>query len=131
MKFKDVAHLYIWCTLSHKWSSLEERAHIKLSKHRLYLGTDDWIPILRRLKDMTEEEHQELDKNGSEGWHTIAKGEEITIGVNVDISNIGLAVTHRQAREMHYLTRQHFDLFGLIDLGEAIDAATINPNPYA
>ena len=79
---------------------------------------------------MTEEERQECDKNGSEGWHTIAKGEP-SLAANGGIEKLGLAVVHRQAREIHYLTRHHFDLFGLIDSGEAIDAATLNPNPYA
>lgn len=108
MEFKEVAHLYIGCTLSHKWSSLEERTHITLSTDRLRLGTDDWIPILRKIESLNELEDRHA-----------CMLKQVKGGI----------IGHAEC--IAFLLSKHIDCFGLIDSGEAIDAATITPNPYA
>lgn len=73
----------------------------------LYAETDcEWIkPILRRLEDMTEQEKQQSAIHRGDGD--------------------GLNSSLPEAHEFHYLLKQGFDLFGLIDAGVALDAKTV------
>ena len=68
----------------------------------------DAAPFLRRLEDINPLEDRQA--------------------CMLKTSNGGI---HGSIDSLHYLLSRHFDLFGLIDSGEAIDAATITPNPYA
>lgn len=72
-------------------------------------------PILYPLSAMTDEQKQRRDEFGTIGWNSVEKQTE----------NIQLAVQLRQSHEVAYLLSQHFDLFGLIKSGQAIDATTI------
>lgn len=62
--------------------------------------------ILRSLSDMTEEEYWEADK------------------LQMPIKEFG--EYQFSAEQYHYLLSKHFDLFGLIDAGLAIDKTTLN-----
>jgi hypothetical protein len=129
-KFKDVAHLYFGCQLQTeegigKLNELnnDEECEQPITCYDLvhaFLRYDEVKPILRPLSDMTEEEATEVGRRGSEGWNIIAKGEPISC--NADVSKLGLGVVHRQAAETAYLLSRGFDLFGLIESGEAISA---------
>lgn len=134
--FKEVAHLYIGC-----YFRVERTGQIApfqfyynggdepIGTHELCKADysfDEVKPILRKLNSMTDEEREANDKQGSIGWHSITKGEPAS-AVN-EVSQLGLAVVHRQAREMAHLLSLHFDLFNLIDNGFAIDRATLSTN---
>lgn len=68
---------------------------------------------LRRLSDMTEEENTE--------WKKLRHA--VTDGFHAVLSLIDTPDS------FHYLLKQGFDLFGLIDAGLAIDVKTITPAP--
>ncbi len=70
-------------------------------------------PHLRKLKDMTEEERKELFDLF---MNKIPKGLSIYL---FEKSETWAAI------QTHYLIKQGFDLFGLIDEGLAIDKATV------
>lgn len=99
MKFKEVAHLYLGCQIDGKVDP-----SFTLTTEELHL-IDFWIdsnkPILRPLSDMTEDE---ADNIGIE-W----------------LSNYG-SEDKFSAAQFHNLLSLHFDLFGLIEIGEAIDS---------
>jgi hypothetical protein len=69
----------------------------------------DITPILRPLSDMTEEEYNTWE-NGIGG--------KLRTGTH--------DLIEEDALKTHYLLSKHFDLFGLIEAGLAIDATTIN-----
>lgn len=127
MEFEDLSHLYIGCKAKDTFNDVILDWDIK-NAHMYSESIDQIKPILRPLSDMAEDEVKEVDRHGAEGWHTIAKGEPVSTGNSFEM--VGLAVTHRQARETAYLLSKHFDLFGLIASGQAIDATTLTPNPY-
>lgn len=72
---------------------------------RQHCKVDQVKPILRRLEDMTEEEKREYDR-----VYLAAPLE-----VDTDVFRIRAVTTN-------WLLSKHFDLFGLIDTGLAIDA---------
>jgi hypothetical protein len=106
-------------------------------------------PILRRLQDMTRDEmraiwmiifSREFRENGRIEWHEkethssckrwcmISGVERVGIELNGNVwADSGLSNYKFNPHLItHYLLTQHFDLFGLIDTGLAIDAQTIN-----
>jgi hypothetical protein len=131
-KFKDVAHLYLGCKIKTEEGvgtlnelSNDEECEQPINCYDLvhaFLSYDEVRPILRPLSDMTEEESAECDKYGNMGWNLVAKGEPIS--AVTEISKIGLGIIHRQASETAFLLSRGFDLFGLIESGEAISAAS-------
>lgn len=142
VKFKDVAHLYLGCKIVDSMTGEKYFLHTACMEFSVFNPDGRNIsypilqqegkaitirmnekhkPILRPLSDMTEEERECCDKQGSKGWHIIAKGEPI--GTNGSFEKVGLAVFHRQSFEVAYLLSRHFDLFGLIESGEAIAEA--------
>jgi hypothetical protein len=135
MKFKNVAHLYLGCQCVVSASDYYEAGKGKLvridieddetltvsgntmhdkTQYCVEADFDDAKPILRPLSSMTEAEAKELELA------------DVQIGL--------LAFGHRL--QMHMTPDQfklcldkNFDLFGLIESGEAIDASTINTKP--
>jgi len=109
-KFKDVAHLYLGCDIVWKQYSGDytdgtygtDLYNSKLLRE-ISLGNGKAIPILRPLSDMTEEEYQ----------HT-------SVCVSIESNDY-----IREAENTLYLLSKHFDLFRLIESGQAIDAATL------
>lgn len=73
--------------------------------HAVLLKENRAKPILRPLSSMTEEEREEAATTAT------IHGAHITI------------TTHYEG--MRYLLSKHFDLFGLIDAGLAIDSTTL------
>lgn len=108
------------------------------------LSASQHKPILRPLSDMTEEEAYSLIFSVD-----FYKRHEIEVTNISDNPWIGISFTVRydgkgrwwnktqrlnadfNPKQVGYLLSKHFDLFGLIQSGEAIDATTLNPNPYA
>lgn len=70
-------------------------------------------PILRPLSDLTKEEVKILDEMA----RTQKNGEQFIKRETKFFSGIRT----RSAEALHYLLSKHFDLFGLIDAGLAID----------
>lgn len=108
VKFKNVAHLYlkVWGIVTGA-ENKEENGEWILTAQRLenFLRNQlKFKPILRRLDSMTEEECYELEMLGHE----------------LVLNSVGSNEFY--AERTHYLLSKHFDLFGLIESGEAIDA---------
>lgn len=104
-KIKDISqylHLYLGCELkSEKYpkdTPLDTEILHAIEHDNLY---GEFKPILRPLSSMTEEENKERFNE----WYL--KEENTPL--------------ERNAREIKYLLSKHFDLFGLIDAGLAID----------
>lgn len=104
-------------------------------------------PILRRLSDMTEQEMKALYRTRTL-WAYIqeshikkiqfSEGNQncITIGYEGPSGSSGytcgnelMYLNQLMPTQFHYLLKQGFDLFGLIDEGAAIDAKTIINKP--
>lgn len=102
-------------------------------------------PILRRLEDMGEDEMRLLYRART-WWAYIQDSHIKKIGfdkdnlnaINIDYEgpsgSSGYTVGHEimymnalMPNQFHYLLKQGFDLFGLIQSGQAIDAKTIQP----
>lgn len=109
-KLSDYLHYYLGCkvmypgmanpkTLTGRWlqSLLEKTVSVK--------------PILRRLEDMTKQEEEELE---------IIKGARV-----VYRSHLPIEIKFDTPDTFHWMLKRHFDLFGLVDAGLAIDAATL------
>lgn len=128
MKFKEVAHLYIGCQIKKiKATWIDEKTfeyplhgvsksdtdHVFI--HCLRNGAeifstiliDNYKPILRKTDSLNELEDRQAC--------TIKQLKGGIVGA---------------AESIVYLTSIHIDCFGLIESGEAIDASTLNPNPY-
>lgn len=121
-KLKDFIHLYLGCIVTTHTNfrpngkeSVGRSGYARLTGDLLADIENktfpfDAKPILRPLSDMTEEEFLEgqhgLDYNVRFGY----------IKVNGVITA--------------YLLSKHFDLFGLIESGQAIDSTKLTPNPY-
>ena len=113
---------YLGCTLDN--GNILKAVHSDGSIETLYRGhlTNYWSPeeaelkpILRPLSDMTEEELQECGNM----IYDFSGDPELNDHKWQDFE-IGLA-----PEQFHYLLSKHFDLFGLIDAGLAIDSTTI------
>lgn len=72
----------------------------------------DFMPILRPLSDMTEKEQEEYD--------------EIVDFQNKFCSDERGLKIECEAEKTKFLLSKHFDLFGLIEAGLAIDKTTLN-----
>jgi hypothetical protein len=115
---KDYLHLYLGCKVREVMSlGYDEYTLTKLglAYHAIHQG-NKIFPILRPLSDMTEEEKNELLQVDRE--YTSAN-----ILPNIPLGRLlVLHYTERQAQITRYLLSKHFDLFGLIPTGLAIDA---------
>jgi hypothetical protein len=128
MKFKDVAHLYIGSAIlldPELWENRHEaNESVSVTKmrsndyHELYgrgnIGDElpDHVsknlkPVLRKLADITDDEIQQCE------------------GITYDYG-----IFEYVGPLASYLLSRGFDIHNLIDLGEAIDAETLTPNPY-
>lgn len=108
---------------------------------------DEWIelkdvkPILRRLEDMTEEEAREFCKIETEPFRhptveicEIRRNEIWYVdgsrcqGDGYDeMADLYIYFNQLTAKQFTYLLSKHFDMFGLIASGEAIDQNTLQP----
>lgn len=118
--FKDVAHLYLGCDLKAVYRTKDgdtgKEVLVDLNNRKLVGvfsdGTVQWDfgtldaemrPILRKLSDMTKEE-------GLDAINIVVPEKDSWIG---------------GAKRTIWLAQKGFDLFGLIESGEAIDAKTL------
>lgn len=133
-ELKDYLHLYLGCPFIYGegpkiwdgWSGFEktdtyyytdeEQNHIKLGGHHFQVAKIK--PILRPLSDMTDEELQECGNM----VYDFSDDPELNNHKWQDFE-IGLA-----PEQFHWLLSKHFDLFGLIEAGLAIDS-TKTPTP--
>lgn len=123
-KLQEVIHLYLGCkgveskeglTCIFSGFDLEDTFPIKLSHSNhtyIEVAQDYFKPILRPLHDIKENEIVELFSFIGGGTNTFRKDKA------KDFS----------PREFVYLLKQGFDLFGLIESGQAIDKTKIQNN---
>jgi hypothetical protein len=79
---------------------------------------------LRRLEDITEDEAREFLKQAIPGAEYLEKNEYAVIWRSQG-SRADIWFMHGPPAGFHYLLQNHFDVFGLIDAGLAIDAKNI------
>jgi hypothetical protein len=79
------------------------------NSHHFFFYEDTIIPILRPLTSISEDEAAEYNKR-RETLYTMA-----------DMQNL----VRQEAACIQYLLSKHFDLFGLIEAGLAIDSTTL------
>ena len=118
-KIEDYLHLYLGCEV---WDSYNEKKgvlfgidlntsgfdNVKVLHKVVWSLSFEWIkPILRSVNDMTEEEKRNID--GTDWNNTIPGG-----------------AWEYSPETFRYLLSKHFDLFGLIKSGLAINAAELN-----
>ena len=148
IEFKDVAHLYVGCML--RKGSVLSHLLIHEANEAAFNAWDDIKPILRPLSDISKDELSNLwnivfnrEFNGvihkfkandtgrgsyAAERYVMHSGVE-RLGVEFD-GNIwadsDLSVwRYNKHKITAYLLSNHFDLFGLIESGEAIDKTTL------
>lgn len=148
MKAKDVLHLYLGCQW-HQDGGYPIELTGSFIEYILGSKTNDHgKPILRPLSDMTEEERAEIfyfifgrQFKGRTEWYkekttlqeprwVLSQGvDRVGIQMNGDIwADCDLHVYKMNPhKNTLYLLSKSFDLFGLIDSGEAIDKTKNNP----
>lgn len=111
MNLKDVLHLYTGCEINILREDGRTVERIKLNASKLVLIENDYYSgseklILRPLSDIKESEVIELMK--------------LSVG-DVNVFRADNPNTHKfSATQFVYLLQQSFDLFGLINSGQAI-----------
>jgi hypothetical protein len=115
-ELKDYLHLYLGCEV--KWNTNivtlidTDGINCNVFGEPLFSKSNTSIknikPILRPLSDMTEDEHKE--------WQNIRFNREFKLKP---------VLTDAEYESFRYLLSKHFDLFGLIEAGLAIDATTL------
>lgn len=110
-ELKEVLHLYMGCEISAAHIStailthkLTNASHIAID---LVLKCEHYKPILRALSDMTNEERREID--------------EIVKECDNSIRKVDICEGEKWAIMTSYMLQKGFDLFGLIESGQAID----------
>jgi hypothetical protein len=152
MKLQDYIKYYIGCNaittddkeLADLVGVSDDNAHLVHCRTGSY-GTCDVTGVkllLRRLEDMTEEDLKEMiimfsliDLSNCQFEYDQYWVNAIRKGVVVDCLSIEMnghidmmrcsPGTNPQPETFHYLLSKHFDLFGLIDAGLAVDQKTL------
>lgn len=124
MKFKDVAHLYVGCKVQWMSDLVSKTKEFKPVISVFNMG-NGWLvyqmdakPILYPLSALTEGFYEELE--------TMPPFLEET----PSIYNFSHPQIMAYAARVKYLIDHHFDVFGLIETGEAIDVTSLEKNPY-
>jgi hypothetical protein len=141
--FKDIAHLYIGCKLQVESpikdtfvGELTPTHYATFVSHNGTIMGAKVTPILLPLSAMTEEQAFEFCKSKMSGAIT-----------HIDtISNYGVFYEYRygsgrrfkqwqtysecNSKQIAWLLKNHFDVYNLIENGQAIDATTLEVNPY-
>lgn len=119
---KDYLHLYLGCDIRNNITG----TIVKLNSgwlHELRSNSyelNDWKLILRPLSDMTEEEAKDC--------HNLTTIQKSIDGKDV-IGYYRENEPFLEPIQFAFLLSKHFDLFGLIDAGLAIDKTTLNKQP--
>jgi hypothetical protein len=120
-KIEDYLHLYLGCRIKSKGGKLGDLVSVstdgmsivvydkdKINDPRGLCINSEWLlPILRPLSDMTEQEAYDLERLGHEC--VISK----------------VSTYQFYAERTKYILSKHFDLFGLIEAGLAVNAAEL------
>ena len=124
---------YGLCVLSE--CDLDNRDYDEICIYKPYHYTDEFIEkfitsdvqlaILHPLSDLTKE----IDHNGEKFVPIIILGWSENI-IGWSKKNINLAIENIRFDDAIMLIEWHFDLFGGIDSGDAIDVNTLSENPY-
>lgn len=113
MNIKDYIYLYMGCRLVYFNSKGEPTTLQELAPDN-FLFYSHWLDrsklALRRLSDMTEKESAEL----------------LHVQLAADYPDSEQGWLMNEAVRVKFLLSKHFDLFGLIDAGLAIDKATLD-----
>lgn len=132
IKLKDVIHLYIGCSVQFNEPDDTENeligvviheCHLHNKTHNMYGSCDisKLKPVLRPLSDMNDTECDEVGCDIQDGEYD--KG---TITSDCIIAGTYHVKSIRGSAEaIMWLLRNHFDIFGLIESGQAIDATKI------
>lgn len=125
-ELKDYLHLYLGCEIDisgqreildsvAKSGQIETlfRGHLRNYRD---LSDEDIAPILRPLSDMTDEEYTE--------YANIEFGEDTTDWDYDEKTKRSIGEV-TEFNRFAYLLKKHFDLFGLIEAGLAIDKTTL------
>ena len=135
VKFKDVSHKYIGCkfldTKTNEITTLTTKIRFLLNMHKMI---DDIKPILRQFHLAYDDptyvkfKHNSLDLGAYIGANhpQVFNQEYFKDGIHAE----NVAVVYSKTHESAFLYLNHFDCDGLIESGEAIDAATLTPFPY-
>lgn len=121
-EIKEVLHLYTGCQMStpygeckflyYKFGCDELRYNpviVDRGDMQFAFKLDEVKPILRKLSDSTEEEKKEFNELAIRGLKTFDSNQFVAYDANTTV----------------YLLSRGFDLFGLIDSGQAIDLSTL------
>lgn len=116
IKFKDVAHMYLGCkimtaegigTFNALYTGDHHEPIVSYDFVNAHLRFDEVKPVLKRMEDHTpEDEARMLEKYK----HFLKTGKDPVMTMSLTVWT---------------MTREGYDVFLLIDSGEAIDAATL------
>lgn len=130
MEFKDVAHLYLGCKMKRvdHFSNTEkiQTLHSVDINNQYFVsdGFSHWFPVQNSFKPILR---KWADRTADEVWH-IANLKLLV--EKLPMQSTEMIIPRFDSELMAYLLYRHFDLFDLIESGQAIDATTLTPNPY-
>ena len=81
---------------------------------------DDVKPVLRQIKNITPEKFKDI-------WNIATVN---LASLSEEIDAVRKWETEKRAHTTAYLLQHHYDVFGLIERGLAVDVATLEVNPY-
>jgi hypothetical protein len=133
-KLEEVIHLYLGCEL---YAEFDDGSSGTFALNEYYLRNirSNWIsdkpvptlikPLLRQLSDITEEEKEFIVRCITYN-HVKFSSTESALGC-WDNEEYGKKIQHMRfyADELQYLLSKGFDLFSLIETGQAIDKNTL------
>lgn len=153
-KFTDVCHHHLGClvyifpsdTITNGWLAeklvkypkLQFAIHFDVQSCNMVIK-DGYLPILRPLSDITAEECQKyLSFYNDKNKYLSHDGAMMRVLYKDDTGFIGdfeddeeVSTEYNPNGRLFWMLSKHFDVFGLIESGQAIDATTLNPNPYS
>lgn len=157
IKFKDVAHFYLGCKMQDNESLVTGRLTAVYNDISIAVNDEvdyypfEYKPLLRPLSDITDEEkrevyklifNREFPKTGQIYWRadqSLTAEPRWILMTGVDRVGIEMNGTvwadcdlhhykHNQHAITTYLLSMHFDLFGLIESGEAVELTILKPS---
>lgn len=129
-KIEDYLPHYMGCLIVREGVTISSvLTHAQLAYISEFKIWNEIKPILRPLSDMTEEEKlefQELCHLEKESLGCITVSWDV-LTEKIELGTAHLTNVFQWTIGVKYLLSKHFDLFGLIEAGLAIDKTTLNP----
>ncbi len=146
IKFKDVAHFYLGCKLLPNGGSIDTFTMEVIGLNR---SVGEWNgnshvllsevkPILRPLSSMSDEdaigfcklsEWESYGQHPHERLYGVYKNpfgkKVVSWGITTNEKRVPEDVSALTHKEFYFLISKHYDVFGLIDSGEAIDGSAL------